>query len=658
MSVTLLFTDIEGSTRLVQQLGDAYPATLEAHRAKVRAALAAAGGDEVDCHGDEFSAAFADADAAVAAARAIQRDHEGDVRVRIGIHTGAPLRIEGGYVGLDVHRAARICAAGHGGQVLLSETSHAALRDADGLRDLGFHRLRGLDQPERIYQLDGGLFPALRADAAELGLGARIRVVIAEDSILLREGVARLLEDAGFQIVAQAGDADELLASVRAHEPDIAIVDVRMPPTHTDEGLRAAQEIRERHPGVGVLVLSQYVETGYALELLHGSCEGVGYLLKDRVADVKEFASAVKRVAEGGSALDPEMVGLLVARRLADESMADLSPVEREVLELMAEGRLERRHRRAARPGRGRGRGARLRRRPEARAPGRRRGSPARGGRARRPARVARGSAAQPAQPRPARDRRRDVVDPARGGRLGQQVQQARWDVHRWLLSVHATGCVGFEKNSCGLPHDQLRGDGDVGDDARLQVLDQVLGEQLPREQAVLADRGQRRVAEPGERDVVVADHRDVVRDAPPRGPQRVQRGDRDQVAVREDGVQIRRGVEQAAHAGVGRALRRRPPDVLDERRVGIDAGLAQRRLVAAEAVGHLRVARRAAEERDALAAGAQQVLGGELSAREAVSVDRRVGVVARRRAPDDQRRVRVDERPQILLACTWRTAG
>jgi len=166
-----------------------------------------------------------------------------------------------------------------------------------------------------------------------------MRVVLADDTVLLREGVARILDEAGFEVVGQAGNADELMLKVRSYTPDVAIVDIRMPPTHTDEGLRAAQEIRERHPGVGVLVLSQYVETGYALELLGGSCEGVGYLLKDRVADVKEFASAVKRVAEGGSALDPEMVGLLVARRLADESMADLSPVEREVLELMAEGR-------------------------------------------------------------------------------------------------------------------------------------------------------------------------------------------------------------------------------------------------------------------------------------------------------------------------------
>src|SRR4051794_35557006 len=339
MGVTLLFTDIEGSTGLVQSLGDRYPGALEEHRRIVRAAVAEHGGEEIDCHGDEFSTAFRDATSAVAAARAIQDAHTNSPRVRIGIHTGEPLRIEGGYVGVDVHRAARICAAGHGGQVLLSETTRGALRTANHLRDLGVHRLRDLDQSERLYQLDGGEFPALRADVAELGLGARIRVVIAEDSLLLREGVARLLEDAGFQVVGQAGDADELLLKVRSYKPDVAIVDIRMPPTHTDEGLRAAQEIREKHPETGVLVLSQYVESGYALELLQGSAEGIGYLLKDRVSDIKEFAAAVKRVAEGGSALDPEVVSRLVGRRRGDDPLSQLTPREREVLDLMAEGR-------------------------------------------------------------------------------------------------------------------------------------------------------------------------------------------------------------------------------------------------------------------------------------------------------------------------------
>jgi DNA-binding NarL/FixJ family response regulator len=339
VSVTLLFTDIEGSTRLVQQLGDDYAAALEEHRRAVRDALAAGGGEEVDCRGDEFSLAFADPRAAVATALDVQRAHEGAVRVRIGIHTGNPLRVDGAYVGVDVHRAARICAAGHGGQVLLSGAARDAFGDDSQLRDLGEHRLRGLDEPERIYQLGTAAFPPLRADIQDSGLGARTRIVIADDSVLLREGIARLLEDAGFEIVGQAGNADELLLKVRSYSPDVAIIDIRMPPTHTDEGLRAAQEIRDKHPGVGVLVLSQYVESGYALELLQGNAEGVGYLLKDRVSDVKEFAAAVKRVADGGSALDPEVVSRLVGRRRGDDPLSQLTPREREVLELMAEGR-------------------------------------------------------------------------------------------------------------------------------------------------------------------------------------------------------------------------------------------------------------------------------------------------------------------------------
>lgn len=166
-----------------------------------------------------------------------------------------------------------------------------------------------------------------------------MRVVLADDTVLLREGVARILDEAGFEVVGQAGNADELMLKVRSYSPDVAIVDIRMPPTHTDEGLRAAQEIREKHPGVGVLVLSQYVEAAYAMELLAESAEGVGYLLKDRVSDVNEFADAVRRVGEGGSALDPTIVSQLVGRRRRDDPIDQLTPREREVLGLMAEGR-------------------------------------------------------------------------------------------------------------------------------------------------------------------------------------------------------------------------------------------------------------------------------------------------------------------------------
>jgi DNA-binding NarL/FixJ family response regulator len=166
-----------------------------------------------------------------------------------------------------------------------------------------------------------------------------VRVVVADDSVLLREGVVRVLEDAGFEVVAQAGDADDLLRKVRAHKPDVAVVDVRMPPTNTDDGLRAAQQIREELPDVAVLVLSQYVEEGYAMELLSESAEGVGYLLKDRVAEIDRFTDSVRRVAEGGSALDPEVVSQLLGRSRESDPLEELTPREREVLALMAEGR-------------------------------------------------------------------------------------------------------------------------------------------------------------------------------------------------------------------------------------------------------------------------------------------------------------------------------
>jgi DNA-binding NarL/FixJ family response regulator len=169
-----------------------------------------------------------------------------------------------------------------------------------------------------------------------------MRVVLGEDSVLLREGVARLLEDSGFDVVGRAGDAEDLLRKVRAHKPDVAIVDIKMPPTHTDEGLRVARTIRAELPGTAVLVLSQYVEEDYALDLLSENAEGVGYLLKDRVADVERFVDSIRRVASGGSALDPEIVSRMLGRRRRGDPLDELTERERQVLALMAEGRSNR----------------------------------------------------------------------------------------------------------------------------------------------------------------------------------------------------------------------------------------------------------------------------------------------------------------------------
>jgi DNA-binding NarL/FixJ family response regulator len=166
-----------------------------------------------------------------------------------------------------------------------------------------------------------------------------VRVVIAEDSVLLRDGLARMLNDHGHEIVGSVDDAVELVQIVEAESPDLVVLDVRMPPTHTDEGIRAALELRARWPELALLVLSQYVEENYASELLSGDLAGIGYVLKDRVTDVGQFLETVDRIAEGGTAIDPEVVSQLLARTRRQEPLSDLSPREREVLGLMAEGR-------------------------------------------------------------------------------------------------------------------------------------------------------------------------------------------------------------------------------------------------------------------------------------------------------------------------------
>jgi DNA-binding NarL/FixJ family response regulator/class 3 adenylate cyclase len=345
VTLTFFFSDVEDSSGLAVRLGDGYSAVISEARELQQRAVVEAGGREIDCRGDELFAVFEHAEAAAAAALEVQRGiaarswPPGErVRVRIGLHSGEAESAGDGYVGIEVHRASRICQAGHGGQVLLSaETARAVGADA---RELGTFEFKGLREPERIYQLvlDGleSDFPPLRGVRLH---DQAVQAVIADDSALLREGLARLLAEADIQVVGQARNADELLLKVRSYHPDVAIVDIRMPPTQTDEGITAAREIREKYPETGVLVLSQHVAHTYAVQLLGESAEGLGYLLKDRVSDVDEFVAAVRRVAEGGSALDPLVVAELVGRTRRDDPVQRLSAREREVLELMAEGR-------------------------------------------------------------------------------------------------------------------------------------------------------------------------------------------------------------------------------------------------------------------------------------------------------------------------------
>ncbi|HYY31985.1 MAG TPA: response regulator [Gaiellaceae bacterium] len=316
-TVTFLFTDLEGSTPIAHRLGDEWHGLLVAHRNLVRTAVADSGGAEIDVRGDEFFVAFEHAAAAASAAIAAQRalsthpwPEGAELRARMGMHTGHAIFEDEDYLGVDVHRAARICFAGHGGQILASEATHALLPDELERRDLGTYRLRGLPEPERIFQVVApGLtsdFPGLRS-ASGGAEGLALRVVLADDSVLLREGIALLLEQSGFEIVGQSDDADDLLRKVDATEPDVVVADIRMPPGHADDGLRAAESIRREHPEIGVLLLSQYAEPAYARELLANGAAGVGYLLKDRVSDLTGFADAVRRVAAGEVVLDPEI---------------------------------------------------------------------------------------------------------------------------------------------------------------------------------------------------------------------------------------------------------------------------------------------------------------------------------------------------------------
>ena len=347
-TITLLFTDVEGSTRLARRLGDGYGSMLEDQRRLLRDAVTRHHGQVVDASGDGCFVAFATArdglQGAVGAQRALTAfEWPGDVavRTRMALHTGEPTRGAEGYHGVGVHLAARLCQSGRGGQILLSEATRTLVADElpDGVtvRRLGERALKDFDEAIPAFEVVADGLPDVGddLDAKETS----ISVVLAEDSVLLREGVAQLLTRAGFDVVGQVDNADDLLRRVGFSKPDVAIVDIRMPPTHTDEGLQAARRIRERHPQVGVLVLSQYVEPGYAIALLAERTEGTGYLLKDRVADVGEFTDAVRRVAAGGSALDPEVVSQLIGRRRVGDPVGELTAREREVLGLMAEGR-------------------------------------------------------------------------------------------------------------------------------------------------------------------------------------------------------------------------------------------------------------------------------------------------------------------------------
>ncbi len=345
---TFMIADVRGYTSYTQAYGDQAAGRLAGTFAQItRDVVEAADGQLLELRGDEALSVFDSARDAVRAASAMQerfveeavRDAGLPLLVGIGIDVGEAVPVEGGYRGGALNLAARLCSLAAPGEILASTVLTHLAGPMDGIEyhDRGETRLKGMRDSVpvvRVAPADDHL-----SRLAARSTSAAMRVVVADDSLLLREGVVRVLKDSGFQVVAQAGDGEELLAAVARDTPDVVVTDIRMPPSYSDEGLVAAHRIRERFPEVGVLLLSQYVETEFAVELVSAGAARLGYLLKDRVANVQEFTDAVRRVGAGGSVIDPEVVSRLVERPRVANPLDDLTTREREVLSLMAEGR-------------------------------------------------------------------------------------------------------------------------------------------------------------------------------------------------------------------------------------------------------------------------------------------------------------------------------
>lgn len=340
-----LIADIRGFTRFTADHGNEAAGRLTANFADVMAnVVKGRNGTLVELRGDEALVVFDSARDALRASVELQSAFREEARadpslpmvVGIGLDAGEAVVVGDGYRGAALNIAARLCGLAGGGEIVASQDLAHLAGAMPGIAfvALGPTELKGLGQT----------VSAVRVEAAGASLGgeraaARIRVVLADDAVLLRQALAAGLKAAGFEVVGQASDVAELLGLVEARAPDVAVVDVRMPPTHTTEGLEAASEIRRRHPGIAILVLSQYVETRYAVDLISDDPSGVGYLLKDRVTRLEDLSDAVRRVAAGGSVIDPEVVGRLLGRPRRHSPLDELTPREREILGLMAEGR-------------------------------------------------------------------------------------------------------------------------------------------------------------------------------------------------------------------------------------------------------------------------------------------------------------------------------
>jgi len=337
-TVTVLFADVEGSTEMLERLGQArWLQSLADYETLLSDSIAKHGGTLVKALGDGHLLAFPSARTALRCAIDVQRalplDGAPDLRVRMGMHTGEPAVREDDLYGRTVVKAARIADLARGGEILVSSVVRE-LAEAD--EDLG-EELWFEEGSE--YELRGlrGRHLVMAARWDPLARGA-LRVVIADDSALVRDGVAAVLRECGVHVAAIAGDADSLYREVERHRPDVALVDIRMPPTGTNEGLVAAEHIGREYPDVAVLVVSQYLELAYALRLVEDREARRGYLLKDRVSDIETLLDAMRRVAHGGTVVDPAIVDELVSRTAAAGPLARLSVGERDVLGLIAEG--------------------------------------------------------------------------------------------------------------------------------------------------------------------------------------------------------------------------------------------------------------------------------------------------------------------------------
>jgi DNA-binding NarL/FixJ family response regulator/class 3 adenylate cyclase len=342
---TFLIADVRGDASFTQERGDEAAATLTMSFTRItEEVVATTDGSVLEFHGDEALAVFESPRAAIRAAVQLQTAYVSEdaapMPVGIGLDIGESVRVGEGYRGAALNLAARLCGVAGPGEILAtSEVAHLAGHVDDvSIESRGEMTFKNVADPVRVLRIvPVGEDPSMAFRV--LGKAtAPIRIVLADDSVLFREGVARVLTDAGFVITGRASDAQELLAIVEREGPDLVITDIRMPPTHTTEGLEAARRIRAAHPSVGVLVLSQYVESRHAVKLLQETPERVGYLLKDRVSDIGEFVDTVRRIARGGSAIDPDVVAQLL-RRGERSGIDGLTDREREIIGLMAEGR-------------------------------------------------------------------------------------------------------------------------------------------------------------------------------------------------------------------------------------------------------------------------------------------------------------------------------